>query len=470
MADRANIKQLEHWLDAQDHRMARAVATRACLRSLPALMPLADRTVAGISGATVLLSGFRTALVSGVLCTCDPADRRDVEDATADTTRYAANSTRFLSRTLRGEDGAPGAAAALNAAEYAASLTGVDKPAALSAVRHCGDAAHAVVDYALTATTGIGPPDGPQDAARERSLTAAIGDALQEPGLSPSAVFARPLWPRPDMVPELTALSQDFIEWFETDAAWAFWVAWYQALLAGHPMDWSLQLQIARIDPEIWDAGASAVAEKIAEIQQGFEPDAPLPPESTRRQAQVLLRSAVASETAARGLQQLIRTALDAYLREISNALPEALDPLDHLPPILNDIAELLARETPRAGDEDDLARLVSAMAQVIATLNARLVAVHGELAMAREQPDDPAPHRLFADAFYKKAGEGAAALITSKVLWGGLISGSALLMGADAEALTKGIGDCFQTIILPESSGAMTLEPRAVWQRSVDI
>lgn len=450
--------------------MARAVATRASLRSLPALMPLADRTVADISGATVLLSGFRTALVSGVLCTCDPADRKVVEDAMAEATRYAANSTRLLSRTLQGEDGAPGAALALNSAEYAASLGGVDTDAALSAVRHCGDAAHAVVDYQRTGTLGMAPPDGPEDDARARALMAAIGDAVQDYGASPGAVFARPLWPNDAMVPELTALSQDFIEWFEADSAWSFWVTWYQAMLAGRPMDWSLQLQIALIEAEGWDAGADTVARKIADIQQNFEPDAPLQAESTQRQAQVLLRTAAVSETTARGLQSLIRMALDAYLREISNALPEALEPLDTLPAILNDIANVLAGDGSETATEQDLAELIGAMAQVIATLNSRLITVQAELADAQDQTEGEAPGRLFADAFYKKAGEGAAALITSKVLWGGLISGSALLMGADAEALTKGIGDCFQTIVLPEAPGDILTSPGAVWGRSVDL
>ena len=48
---------------------------------------------------------------------------------------------------------------------------------------------------------------------------------------------------------------------------WSFWQRWYDAAVAGNPLDWHLQRDIALIPDEIWQSGPGPVAEAIARIE-----------------------------------------------------------------------------------------------------------------------------------------------------------------------------------------------------------
>jgi hypothetical protein len=52
---------------------------------------------------------------------------------------------------------------------------------------------------------------------------------------------------------------------------WAFWATWYDRAMAGDPLPWDLQEQIALIPNEIWETGPEAVAKEIERIEAEFE-------------------------------------------------------------------------------------------------------------------------------------------------------------------------------------------------------
>ncbi|WP_146188178.1 hypothetical protein [Ascidiaceihabitans donghaensis] len=54
---------------------------------------------------------------------------------------------------------------------------------------------------------------------------------------------------------------------FFSTREWGFWTKWYQGYLDGLPLDWKLQLEVAKIRDGIWEAGPEAVAYEIERIQ-----------------------------------------------------------------------------------------------------------------------------------------------------------------------------------------------------------
>lgn len=63
-------------------------------------------------------------------------------------------------------------------------------------------------------------------------------------------------------VPEL-----NFLRLGQDQHPWTFWAEWYDRAMAGDPLPWDLQEQVALIPDEIWEAGPEAVAEEIKRIQ-----------------------------------------------------------------------------------------------------------------------------------------------------------------------------------------------------------
>ncbi|MFN3823645.1 MAG: hypothetical protein ACK4RN_06665 [Pseudorhodobacter sp.] len=55
--------------------------------------------------------------------------------------------------------------------------------------------------------------------------------------------------------------------WAEAPEHWEFWTRWWDAVLAGTPLDWDLQHDIALIPDEVWKEGPGPVAEAIREIE-----------------------------------------------------------------------------------------------------------------------------------------------------------------------------------------------------------
>jgi hypothetical protein len=60
-------------------------------------------------------------------------------------------------------------------------------------------------------------------------------------------------------------------DFLRAGGAWTFWAKWYDRAIAGDPLPWDLQEQIALIPNEIWEAGPEAVAAEIARIEAEFE-------------------------------------------------------------------------------------------------------------------------------------------------------------------------------------------------------
>ncbi len=319
----------------------------------------------------------------------------------------------------------------------------------LSKLQSSGSASHALdcISFAGDAAVFCAPETVRGQISKDYYI--AIGRDAEE-----TYVF-EPLWKNGSMTDGLDRGYASLRTYFEANpTVWEFWGKWYHAVLTGDLFDWEFcGTLIEHLSREDWNAGPEHVAERIREIEQNYSAEALSNSAAAAQSARILTQRRL-SITVSNGLKDIIDAARSAYLREISNSLPDALEPLMELPPIFASIANVLESKEAQTEKEAQLIELIRQMAQTIAVLNNRLTQTHAELRAVKAAVDDRSPRRLFAEAFYEKAGEGAAGLITSKMLWGGLISGSVLLLGADAEALTNGLSECFRNIIEPEAPG----------------
>jgi hypothetical protein len=84
-------------------------------------------------------------------------------------------------------------------------------------------------------------------------------------------------------------------EWSsDPDIVWDFWIRWWDGVLKGQPLDWTLQEKVALIPDDIWQQGAAAVARAIREIegQEGNHVS-----QATRAKAEKLLLAAIGTFT-----------------------------------------------------------------------------------------------------------------------------------------------------------------------------
>ena len=59
--------------------------------------------------------------------------------------------------------------------------------------------------------------------------------------------------------------------WDADPETWGFWRRWYDGMLAGEPLPWDLQEQVALIPDDIWQAGPEAVARELEKIEARME-------------------------------------------------------------------------------------------------------------------------------------------------------------------------------------------------------
>ncbi len=235
MVEIADRKSAEAWLRTQPREVQVAFAARCALRALPALGFLDREAFGGIALITC-----RAMLTSGVAALVSTPE-----------VRSAASSASAAKRAAAADAAAFAAASSASAAKRAASAS-----AAFAAASSAAFAAFAAADAASASAA--------KRAASSAAFAAASYDATQvENGVALRDLFAEPLWPAG--LPEGVAQAEDTLRARFADAPriWGFWAEWYDSMVSGRPMDWSLQEAVALIPDEIWEAGPEQVAREI---------------------------------------------------------------------------------------------------------------------------------------------------------------------------------------------------------------
>ncbi|MBY5935336.1 hypothetical protein KUV51_20180 [Tateyamaria omphalii] len=343
--------------------------------------------------------------------------------------------------------------------------------AAHSAANDCLSAATDTAErLALSAASAVRAIDTSYAARAVIAAIRTIGDDRNaatiateiDSGFTAKHLMGLPAWSARNTPENIFNRHSRFIQSLYGYPEWEFWARWYRGMWDGTFRDWDLATKVALIPNEVWDGedAVAKVARKIDEIERNLQEKDALPPNVIKAQSAALFENASANGIAASGLQQFINTATSAYLREVENALPEALEPLGMLPGILDRIASILNSSTPQSQRETELEDALRLAANTVADLNRRLSQAQQEISALKDAADAGTPRRLFADAFYKTAGEGTAGLITSKTLWASIIMGSSVLFGGSADALVEQLGQCYEGIIAPEAPDVLPRLP----------
>ena len=405
MVDITDRKSAEAWLRVQSREVCVAMAMRTALRVIGSL-GWVDQAILG----RLVLPTFRATLSSALLGTWPNTDAREYE--------LAIDTAREAQPIYAVEAAVDAAYAARSTIEDADSAGG-----AIAAAQNAADAAGAVA-YAPF------------------SMDAAGFDA----GETPDQRFYNPVWLEVEEPPALSEARERLLAFLDAEPeVWGFWKRWYQGMFEGRPMGWDLQRRVALIPETVWQEGPASVAAEIARIEAAF---GPITPQAAKAQANRLKERPVVAATAAKGLAAIIQMATDAYRREVCNALPEALEPLERLPGLLDTIAVKVISDCP----EDELAQLVVMMAGTIAELNLRLRRAREEV-KSRPVADEKRGRRsLIREGFYTNIGGMMSGALFSTALWGALFAGSQTLIGPAAADLVDGLGQCYEDMIGPEA------------------
>ncbi len=418
-----NHDRIMDWVDAEERSTVVKITARCFLRCLPMVLKTKKETQ-----TDVLTIMFRSAIITAVSGKLPSTETRTAAHAAGD----AAYALDIGENSL------------INAAQSSV-LTARTVNYAVKTVKTPALAANAIT---LSFTSSISDIDARNAAEIDASnllLSASNQDILEEK-----------LWHQYQQTSLSVQTANRFLEFLNTNAPiWGFWQRWYGGFLNGTPIDWNIQLAVASLPDEDWEKGPEWIAGKIAEIEAEHRrtAKAQLPAEDVIAQSVRLLERPLLLETNAKGLQQLSQMAIDAYRREISNALPDCIEPLENIPGIAFEIACIAARDIQLSDKEALLAEQIQLMAGVIAELNGRLKRV-----------PEPAPsgRKIFADAFYEKSGERVAELVTSKMLWGGLAAGAGFIFGTPGDALIDTLSQCYNSVVAPEASSISN--PSITW------
>ena len=170
--------------------------------------------------------------------------------------------------------------------------------------------------------------------------------------------FATPLWPNGEL-PEGLAAALDTLRafWDSDPETWGFWRRWYDGMLAGEPLPWELQEQVALLPDDIWEAGAEAVAREIETIEARFELEARIAELERDIAALKVDRHGIGGNMPPEPIEEPL---LAAEIRRLG----AQLEPVEEALVVLKEEA---------ARDEPDKARLSSAVATIAAALTAIL-------------------------------------------------------------------------------------------------
>lgn len=216
---------------------------------------------------------------------------------------------------------------------------------------------------------------------------------------------------------------------FKTETTFgSYWFDWYRSFIEGRPLDWELQLRVATIKSDVWDAGPEAVAERIQEILKDFE-RTPLNQDALHAHVHQLSQNPVLHADIAESAGLQIEAAIQAFKTEApANQLPDGFAAFETLAPTFLNISATLSVPSGTTPDTVALQEEINRLHSVIEELRSDLRDAHTRLSDARLTALEAQQLRTF--------GERLTTTLTNITLLGTIGMGTAWFFGVPAEDL----------------------------------
>jgi hypothetical protein len=394
------------WLEGRINEDAIAIAFFSSARVLPLFASKMEEDWAHKRHVSPLPI-FRALITVGV---AQKKPSKEIKDAS----RAASSSALYLGRAVPGYGEKSVVRASSNSARAAA--------AALP--HHCKEAAALAVRTAVDAFLGV------WDYVDNDMVALETGHDI----------FDQPLWlGKPPSLIDISDAQARLI-WAKNPQTWDFWVRWWDGVIAGKPLDWELQKQVALIPDDDWQKGPEHIASLIRQIEARFaqnETDIPKAPKP--ESALYLTQNRLVARMQAQGLAGQIVDVIERYARDTGcNDLPDEFQALRSMPTVLLQLGHKLA----------DASTTEDALRAEVQRLNARVLRLEADLREAKARNLTG----TFSESFKKQAAKS----LGDWKMWGALVGGVSVLGGVLAMVdAAQSIAESVQGIFgdqLPES------------------
>ncbi len=229
--------------------------------------------------------------------------------------------------------------------------------------------------------------------ARSVAVSAAYSTVFKDSQVPRANLLHLPLWGDTEVPEGIAAAHVDFLRYLDSHADWAFFKRWYSEMWAGTFRDWDLAVEVALLDPDLWngDDALAKVAQAIREIEArlGARGSDDLIPEDVQTSnVTPLFQRAPIVQASMATLSETINLRLDAFSRLSRQNEPIAFyETLKGLPVTAERVAKAVALGPETVGRDVVLAEEIGRLRAQVAQLAADLRAAHAELAELRAKP-----------------------------------------------------------------------------------
>ncbi|MEO0767220.1 MAG: hypothetical protein AAFY75_14490 [Pseudomonadota bacterium] len=255
-ADFIDLDSANAWFHMQSVRMRCMMTSRAALRVVANVSlshELQRKKLALLSMWALLVSASRA---MGPTADMAVLEKTAISARSQTEAAYSAHS-KFTSRSpTEIADSFLAAEVAAHSAALSAASVNVAHRCALCLARSFNSTSYSVLDSADLEI-------------QERTHSAAVAAASKDGKQTSDILIRAPIWGDTPIPKTVSVNHAAFLDYLGSDPDWAFFRRWYAQMWDGTFEDWDLAIEVATLDPDLWEGedALARVAEAIREIE-----------------------------------------------------------------------------------------------------------------------------------------------------------------------------------------------------------